>query len=174
VLKANVRGRILSLSNWGLCHCFPLQSDSPDDGSGWHRAHRWEEEARPPTAAETCRRLCCVAAPERRTKSYGAVSPAAWRYWPRSASPHPSLATSPLIAAQAHPLATVVWPGVRLSNALVSEECVQLHAVGRGYDEAQDCQFLSDFLAVGLCTGSCAGVTTGADRTTVTPVYVCA
>ena len=73
-----------------------------------------------------------------------------------------------------HPLATVVWPGVRLSNALVSEECLQLHAVGRGYDEAQDCQFLPNFLAVGLCTSSFAGVTTGADRTTVTPVYVCA
>jgi hypothetical protein len=36
VLKANVRGRILSWSNWGLCHCFPLQSDSPDDAVFLH------------------------------------------------------------------------------------------------------------------------------------------
>src|SRR6516165_2352666 len=62
LLKANVRGRILSWSNWTLLTRFLLQSDSPDDGSGWHRAHRWGEEARPPTAAETCRRLCLYAA----------------------------------------------------------------------------------------------------------------
>ena len=31
VLNANVRGRILSWSNWGLSDAFFLQSDSPDD-----------------------------------------------------------------------------------------------------------------------------------------------
>jgi hypothetical protein len=66
VLKANLRGRILSWSNWelftGFFPSFHFQSDSPDDGSGWHPAHRWGEEARPPTAAETCRRLCMCAA----------------------------------------------------------------------------------------------------------------
>src|SRR5215469_322722 len=44
-LKANVRGRILSWSNWGLLTRFLLQSDSPDDGSGWHPAHCWGEDA---------------------------------------------------------------------------------------------------------------------------------
>ena len=48
---------------------------------------------------------------------------------------------------------------------------------GRAYEEAKsikDCQSLYIFLAVRLCTSPCAGATTGADRTTVTPVYVCA
>src|SRR6516162_6682483 len=33
---------------------------------------------------------------------FGAIAPAAWQYWPRSFAPHPSSATSPLIAALAH------------------------------------------------------------------------
>ncbi len=73
---------------------------------------------------------------------------------------------------------TEVWPGVCLSIALVSSECLRrvLSRRGRDYDDAKsnkDCQFLSTFLAVGLCTGPCTGAATGANRTTVTPVYVC-
>ena len=55
--------------------------------------------------------------------------------------------------------------------------CAVLSGQGRDYDEAKsnkDCQFLFIFLAVGLCTGPCTGAATGPDRTTVTPVYVCA
>jgi hypothetical protein len=72
---------------------------------------------------------------------------------------------------------TEVWPGVCLSIALVSSECLRCVLSGRDYDEAKsnkDCQFLFIFLAVGLCAGPCTGAATGADRTTVTPVYVCA
>ena len=70
---------------------------------------------------------------------------------------------------------TEVWPGVCLSIALVPSEAARCW--GRDYDEAQskkDCQLLSIFLPVGLCTSLCAGVTAGPDRTTLTPVYVCA
>ena len=73
--------------------------------------------------------------------------------------------------------ATEVWPGVCLSIALVSSECLRCVLSGRDYDEAKsnkDCQFFFIFLAVGLCAGPCTGAATGADRTTVTPVYVCA
>ena len=72
---------------------------------------------------------------------------------------------------------TEVWPGVCLSIALVSSECLRCVLSGRDYDEAKsnkDCQFLFIFLAVGLCAGPCTGAAAGADRTTVTPVYVCA
>jgi len=72
---------------------------------------------------------------------------------------------------------TEVWPGVCLSIALVSSECLRCVLSGRDYDEAKsnkDCQFLFIFLAVGLCAGPCTGAATGGDRTTVTPVYVCA
>ena len=72
---------------------------------------------------------------------------------------------------------TEVWPGVCLSIALVSSECLRCVLSGRDYDEAKsnkDCQFLFIFLAVGLCVGPCTGAAAGADRTTVTPVYVCA
>ena len=72
---------------------------------------------------------------------------------------------------------TEVWPGVCLSIALVSSKCLRCVLSGRDYDEAKsnkDCQFLFIFLAVGLCAGPCTGAATGADRTTVTPVYVCA
>src|SRR6516225_9793986 len=85
VLKAHVRGRILSWSNWTLLTRFLLQSDSPDDGSGWHPAHRWGEEAKPPVLLIGWR-LCCVA-PPRASHQVFAVSPAAWRYSPQSAAP---------------------------------------------------------------------------------------
>src|SRR5262249_11579646 len=55
--------------------------------------------------------------------------------------------------------------------------CAACCRAGRDYDEAKsnnDCQFLSIFLAVGFCTGPCTGAATRADRTTVTPVDVCA
>src|SRR6516164_11452497 len=58
VLKAHVRGGILSWSNWTLLTRFLLQSEAPTMVPVGTPHIVWGEEARPPTAAETCRRLC--------------------------------------------------------------------------------------------------------------------
>ena len=74
VLKAHVRGRILSWSNWTLLTRFLLQSDSPDDGSGWHPAHRLGRRGK---AADGRRNL---------PAAWLVCSSSAWRYSPRSAT----------------------------------------------------------------------------------------
>jgi hypothetical protein len=62
-------------------------------------------------------------------------------------------------------IVTAVWPGVCLSIARVPSESAAAR-YGGDDEEATSIkghQFLSIFLAVGLCTSPCTGATTGAD-----------
>ena len=72
IVRTSLRSDLIRAAQFaigeGLRTEFSPPVRQPDDGSGWHPTHRWGEEARPPTAAETCRRLClcdirCNAAP---------------------------------------------------------------------------------------------------------------
>ena len=56
------------------------------------------EEARPPTATETCRRLCCAALQRFLSATPTAATLAAWRYSLQSAAPHRASAAWPLSA----------------------------------------------------------------------------